>query len=91
MVIWKYILENPEQEIVMPRHARILTVQMQNSQVCLWARVDSDKAYPREVRQFKLYGTGHTIPSISQKYIGTVQFQGMGWHLFEKFKENDQA
>ena len=81
IVIWKYDLENPTQEILMPEDARILTVQMQNESLCLWALVDTDK--PRICREFQVYGTGHTIQSNVKDYLGTVQMGSLVWHVVE--------
>ena len=81
VVIWKYDLANPTQEILMPEDARILSVQMQNESLCLWALVDADK--PRVCREFQVYSTGHTVQDNIKDYLGTVQIGSLVWHVFE--------
>jgi len=67
-----------------PIDARILTVNMQGSNPCIWALVDpNDVVYKN--RKFLLYGTGHAIERNDLSYIGTFQmFNGdLIFHLFE--------
>lgn len=82
--IFKYELKiDDEQILVMPKMAEILTVQIQNNKLCLWAIVNpnlNDENYVIEI-----YGTGHPFPSIGmakRKYISTVQLNGLVWHIF---------
>jgi hypothetical protein len=83
MRIYKYpISVNDEIVIKMPKDAKVLTVQMQKSEPCIWALVDPDK---EEIeRRFYLYGTGMTVTH-SESYIGTFQMLngGLVFHLFE--------
>lgn len=81
--IWKYILPLTAKQIVfMPRGARILTVQIQEGNICLWAIVDTDNG--NEERRFAIVGTGapNEIPTDST-YIGTCQDGAFVWHVFE--------
>ena len=93
LTIWKYPLEltDSTQQIAMPKGAKILTVQMNDTKICIWALVDSDAE--TDYRDFKIYGTGHAIyQSIEDlAYVGTVQMGLLGplgksilvWHVFE--------
>jgi hypothetical protein len=71
--IWKFpMVPAEEQTIEMPVGARILCVQWQKGQPCLWAICNPSAA--KENRTILTYGTGHTHESIStRKYIGTFQ------------------
>lgn len=84
--IFKYPIEiTDEQKIDMPQGAQILSAQMQNDKLCLWAAVDDNfTSAPIVIR---VLGTGHPVPDIEGlRYIGTAQDQRLGlvWHVFEK-------
>lgn len=81
--IWKYILQ-PETTVQMPREARILCVQEQHGNTCLWALVDPQQ--PRETRRFNTYGTGFDMPENPGQYIGTFQVESgrLVFHVFEE-------
>lgn len=88
-VIWKYRI--PEYDgrgmitsrpvIDMPDGARILTLQLQDDEPTLWAVVDPERvAAPRS---FVIVGTGHPVPEDVGDYVGSWQWPGLVWHLFE--------
>lgn len=84
ITIWKYKLETTDtQYIQMPKNSKLLTVQVQNGEPCLWCLVeDIDYLVAREIR---IVGTGHSIEdNFNGTYIGTYQmFEGMGvFHVF---------
>lgn len=83
--IWKYPLSPREiQDISMPEGAEILTVQNQNENICIWAKVDPNA--PKVLRTFAVYGTGWDIvTNASMEYIGTVQLSRgeFVYHVFE--------
>ncbi len=82
--IWKFNLQTiDKQEIKVPIGAELLTVQIQNGEPCLWARVDTDEMI--EVRQIAIHGTGHELPDTTRKYIGTYQMANgtLIFHVFE--------
>lgn len=84
--IWKYPLVIADrQRIEMPKGAKILTVQAQDGQACLWALVNADEG-EMETRDFVIYGTGHYVSPLPGVYIGTVQMAGgrLVWHVFEE-------
>ncbi len=71
--------------IMMPKGAKVLTVQVQNGTPCIWAAVDPCQTY-LEMRRFRIAGTGHPIEdNIVDNYVGTIQkFDGkLVFHLFE--------
>jgi len=69
-------------QINMPIGAKILTAQMQNGQLYLWALVD-DIPDEFEQRVFTLYGTGALILEDPGTYITTIQDNEYAWHIFE--------
>ncbi len=86
-IIYKYKLEIADvQQILMPKGADILTIQVQNGTPCLWAMVDPDAA-ETEQRTFGMLATGHsTMPNgIENVYLGTIQLHGgvLVYHCFE--------
>jgi hypothetical protein len=84
-VIFKYPLALiRHQSISLPIFARILTVQFQGDQLCLWAAVDTSlSSVPVQVY---IYGTGHEISErdLQAQYVSTVQGGGFVWHVFTK-------
>ena len=93
--IWKFPLELiDEQDVMMPKGAKILSVHVQVSIdvseaheiVCLWALVDPDAKLQKRV--IEIFGTGNPIdvPGVTHKFIGTVQMRGgsLVWHVFEQ-------
>ena len=83
--IWKFPLPVGDfVAISMPAGARVLTVQTQGINACLWALVDTDA--PRETRRFRVFGTGHPVEGVEvDSYVGTIQQLGgaLVWHVFE--------
>lgn len=84
--IWKYTLEVVDSQTVeMPRDAKILSAQMQNGKLCLWAFVNTES--PHNERDIVIFGTGHKMPEdCAMSHIGTIQTTGgyLVWHIFEK-------
>ena len=86
--IWKYVLEAGGSNLIrMPVGASLLTVQMQGSDVCMWALVDPSAA--TEGRRFRVIGTGHRIENADAlKYVSTFQPNEGGsplvFHVFEE-------
>lgn len=80
--IYKFnILVATDQEIHMPRGARVLSVQTQHDTPQMWVLVDDTQPY--EGRVFSVYGTGHSVPEDPGRYRGTWQEGSLVWHLFE--------
>jgi hypothetical protein len=83
--IWKYKLELTDvQNILMPESARILSVQFQRRELCLWALLDPEE--PKMRRRIRIVGTGNPMPDHGSIwwFIGTVQQEeyGLVWHVF---------
>lgn len=76
--VWNYI--------TMPVNAEIISVQIQNETLCLWAICDDDKGVETETRVIKLIGTGHPMPDLPREFIGTVQQGSSVWHIFEDIR-----
>jgi hypothetical protein len=81
MTIWKYSLTLlDEQQIQIPEGAKILSVQIQNDEICIWALVDTER--PKETRSIGIIGTGNPCWCPNWNYIGTVQQDAFVWHIF---------
>lgn len=92
--IHKYVLQiSASQPVVMPRGAKILTVQSQGHTPCIWALVDPDEV--AEMRIIEIYGTGdpiHALPNgKGRQYIGTFQIKNgeSVFHAFEYIRTGD--
>lgn len=89
--IWKYILtEKTEQVVLIPQSGKILSVQRQNDNICMWVMVSPQAK--KEVRKFVIQGTGHPLndcitspPAEDPKYLGTCVMEVFVWHVFEIF------
>lgn len=83
--IFKYPLEVTDSQVIdMPRGARILCVQVQRGQPCIWALVDDDVEPTR--REIHMRGTGHNCNGVDAlRYIGTFQMHdgSLVFHAFE--------
>lgn len=86
--IWKFILRPIDtNNVEMPKDSEILSCQLQDGHICLWALVDPDAE--KEIRKFGLIGTGHFIKQEEAKFIATLQFYkflghyNQVYHLFE--------
>ena len=82
--IWKFPIEAVGiQGIPMPLGAKLLDVQIQAGQPCLWALVDP--AAEKVTRQISVYGTGHPMLLPDQPYIASFQLAGgaLVFHAFD--------
>ena len=91
--IHKYVLsEGPVRTniIEMPYYAEVLTAQMQEKNLCIWAMHHiKENGNPEDEivkRKFHVFGTGWDIPDERNNhfYIATVQDDGFVWHIFEE-------
>lgn len=85
MVIYKYHINTAERDLLnLPIGAEILSVQVQNGRIYLWALVDEMARL--EPRLFAVYGTGNKMPNARRdvgKFLATLQLDGFVWHVFE--------
>lgn len=74
--IWKYRLSPREgqQDVEMPMGAKILSVQSQYDEICIWAVVNPEQTEMDTVRFNNLY-TGSPIPRNPGEYMATCQVQ----------------
>lgn len=85
LTIWKYAIPVESEAVVeMPEGAEILTVQLQDGQPAIWARVNG--AGKRVPRTFRWRGTGHAANGVGA-YVGTVQAGPLVFHLFVDAEE----
>lgn len=87
-IIYKYTLfsgpgHNSSVIIDMPEEAQILSCQIQNGNIVVWALHNQG---PMEQRYFSCFGTGLDIRySDSRQHIATLQDRhGLVWHIFEE-------
>lgn len=81
-IIFKYQLNSAVNHL--PQGAKILSAQVQNDQICIWALVDPDR--PLVMRKLKIFGTGQPLPvhgPIEAVFVGTVQQGIYVWHIFD--------
>jgi hypothetical protein len=85
--IWKFsIITRDRQLVSMPKGAEIVSTQVQNGIICLWAFVDPNAE--QEPTYIEVVGTGWQIPShlSRENYIATVQDGQLVWHVFKVAK-----
>lgn len=84
--IWKFpIPAEDEVTIAMPKGARLLTVQVQRRNPCLWALVDDSAE--TATRRLAVRGTGHDADGLEgAAYVGTFQLVSGSiiFHLFDR-------
>lgn len=79
---WKIELGPTKQTLMLPAGATSLDLQMIGNDCCLWALCKEDA--PLRPVQFRSYWTGEALHDHPGKYIGTVQNDGLVWHIFQE-------
>jgi hypothetical protein len=81
--IWKWVIELTDRQVIeMPRGSKILTCQLQNGSICLWALVNPTQEL--EHRIIQIVGTGNPFEYATDPiYIASVQQSQFVWHIFE--------
>lgn len=85
--IYKYSLRVTDiQEIELPIDAKILSIQTQREEPCLWALVETENK--NQVRVIEIIGTGNPIEEVTdstREFIATFQMRGgeVIFHAFE--------
>lgn len=74
--VWKFPLEiELEQEVTLPKGAKILSAHAQNDIPCLWAECSGDAELGRP-RTIRLIPTGHRDDAAIAKFLGTILLHG---------------
>jgi hypothetical protein len=84
-VIYKYPMQlELYQTIELPENARILSIQLQSDQICMWVLTDTEMDF-KVSRVFMVIGTG-TSDRIGEfdEYLASVQQGVYVWHIFEE-------
>lgn len=83
MTIWKYQLAITRHQIIsVSKKHKILTIQVQQYQPCLWVVIEENGEFVE--KPIFMLGTGHDGPPPEWNYIGTAQpGDGFVWHYFE--------
>lgn len=80
--ICKYeLIVTDSQTVYMPRGAKILSVQMQDGIMQMWAMVDNFKLPGGRI--INIIGTGNPISEPPGEFIATVQMRNLVWHVFD--------
>ena len=84
--IWTFKLALvPDQGILMPVGAEILSAANQDGNLCIWAIIDPSKE--SESRHIEIVGTGLSLPcdmGVDRRFIGTALIDVFVWHVFER-------
>lgn len=84
-VIYKYpFVVDHRVEITLPEFHKILKVECQNDVACMWVLVNPKSNAVK--RAFRIFGTGHIIPSELPwtNFIATFQQRSFVWHIFKE-------
>jgi hypothetical protein len=84
MKIYKYKIENNGATI--PADAKILTCQMQDHCLHVWALVDPETHVTAHY-DFMIVGTGHDFEPKDWEYLSTIQDGPFVWHIW--MRKND--
>lgn len=83
--IWKFEIDPIKKILEIPKDAKILSTQVQNDNLVLWALVDPENTV--EKKEILIFETGHYIDeSLNIKFIDTFQvYDGqLVFHVFER-------
>lgn len=85
-VVWKYLLEQPLQQLALRRGAVFRHMDVVSGQPVLWIEQPADPpSEPEEVWTVRIVGTGHRfIPVTGQEHLGSARCNetGLVWHLY---------
>lgn len=85
--VFKYVIPAEDSPTLMiPDGARILSIQGQAGEVCLWAHVDTEM--PMAPVKLHVFGTGHHMPDkvVEWQFLGTTQLLN-GTLVFHVYRE----
>ena len=84
-VIWKFPIETEDEQVInVPVGAEFLSVQVQNDQPCIWAKVDPQENVIVRAKVV-IVGTGHPAKHTNgMSFLGTYQLAGGNFvgHVF---------
>ena len=83
--IWKYELKTTDtQTLAIPEGYKILCIQKQYSDPCIWVEVEPDNKKTSVI--IDIFGTGHVMSDLKREYIGTYQLNNgsLVFHAFER-------
>ncbi|EHL99367.1 hypothetical protein HMPREF9946_03129 [Acetobacteraceae bacterium AT-5844] len=88
--IWKFVIPSTRCEVEMPYDSDILSAQVQDEQVVVWARTTTQTRPTK--RRFSILMTGEDFPYrdfLRSDFIGTVQLRGgaVVGHVFVEKRE----
>ena len=91
--IWKYLIENPQTTLVMPRGAHIFSTGIQGNALVVWAHVLPGA--PEVPRRVRAVNTGETLADDALSgatFVGTVTHRnGIVWHVFAWAEEDTSS
>lgn len=89
MTVWKFhLIGDQEQSVEMPKGSEFLNLGLEKHKdhgivPALWYLTDPNAE--KEMRHFRIIGTGQTIPADAKyKYLHTFFSGPFVWHVFEK-------
>ncbi|MGB2103138.1 MAG: DUF7352 domain-containing protein [Luminiphilus sp.] len=80
-IVFKYPFKHAKNTLKLPADAQPLTVGVQNHELVMWVQLDPDAA--KVERQFRVFGTGESMPAEGTTYIGTTTTGPLVLHVFE--------
>jgi len=82
--IFKYPLNIGKTSLELPVGSKILSVQMQEHTLTMWALVENTNTLYKTYT-FNVYGTGQHVESTEfQEFVATVQDGDLVWHVFKQ-------
>lgn len=88
MVIWKFKIKNMTEKIKMPLGSTLLSCQMQDNEITIWALCDP--TVPTDYQTFHVEPTGAPVSQeiLLSSFVATVQSEsGLVWHVFRERDE----
>ena len=82
--VYKYLLQPGNHTIEMPKKAEILTINTQDEEAFVWAKIDTNQT--TELRRFFTTGTGMPILNcVKKQYVGSFMMnnKSLVFHVFE--------
>lgn len=85
--IWKFELDRlfhgAECHVHIQENYQFLDIQEKDDKLFIWALVEP--TLPKLTHVFRVIGTGHSHPVLENgsKYLKTVQWRDLVWHIFE--------